>query len=177
MMPIALQYWKSPVGELILGSFDNTLCLADWRYRTKRTRIDTRLQQALQTTFVFQDTPILQQTRLQLQEYFDLKRQTFELPLLMVGTPFQKQVWQALLALPFGSTASYAQLATAIGNPKAVRAVANANGANAISIIIPCHRIIGTDGKLVGYAGGVQTKQYLLSIEAPSLFTDSPHYR
>ncbi len=162
---INIQYYQTPVGELILGAYDGQLCLADWRYRKKRTNIDKRLQQGLNAEYIEKDTPILQQTRQQLDEYFNRKRQSFDVPLLMVGTDFQKQVWQGLIAIPYGKTCSYLQLAKNIGNEKAVRAVASANGANAISIMIPCHRIIGSDGSLTGYAGGLETKSYLLNLE------------
>ena len=153
------------MGELILGSFDNQLCMADWRYRKKRINIDRRLQQGLNAEYIEQDTVILQQTRQQLDEYLKRKRKSFDVPLLMVGTDFQKQVWQALIDIPYGKTCSYFQLSKNIGNEKAVRAVASANGANAISILIPCHRVIGSDGSLTGYAGGLPAKKELLQLE------------
>ncbi len=164
-MPIYIDYYHTPVGELMLGDYNGSLCLADWRYRSQRARIDARLQNALQADYMVHETPLLQQARLELQEYFALKRRAFTVPLLMVGTSFQKSVWQALCALPFGATRSYAQLAASIGKPQAVRAVANANGANAISIMIPCHRIIGSNGSLGGYAGGLHAKRSLLTLE------------
>ena len=101
----------------------------------------------------------------EMNEYFEGKRKTFDIPLLMVGTAFQKSVWNGLLAVPYGTTASYLKLSKNIGNEKAVRAVASANGANAISILIPCHRIIGSNGNLVGYAGGLPAKKKLLELE------------
>ncbi len=164
-MPIHIDYFTTPVGELILGDYEGRLCLADWHYRTKRTRIDSRLQHILHAKYVMHDTPLLQRARSQLHEYFALERRTFTLPLLMVGSPFQKSVWQALCTIPFGATLSYAQLAGSIGKPHAVRAVANANSANAISIMIPCHRIISSNGTLGGYAGGLDAKKSLLALE------------
>jgi len=101
----------------------------------------------------------------QLRSYFSGDRQQFTLPLAAAGTPFQQSVWQALCAIPYGETRSYRQLAEAIGNPKAVRAVARANGANPLSIVVPCHRVIGADGTLTGYAGGLQMKARLLALE------------
>ena len=157
------------MGELILGAYKNHLCLADWRYRKKRTNIDTRLQQGLNAEYIEQDTVILQQTRQQLDEYLKRKRKSFDVPLLMVGTDFQKQVWQGLIAIPYGKTCSYLQLSKNIDNEKAVRAVASANGANAISILIPCHRVVGSDGSLTGYAGGLSAKKKLLQLEKPTL--------
>ncbi|MCA0901894.1 methylated-DNA--[protein]-cysteine S-methyltransferase [Microbulbifer agarilyticus] len=101
----------------------------------------------------------------QLEAYFARELQAFDLPLGAAGTPFQHSVWQALCAIPFGETCSYRELAEAIGNPKAVRAVARANGANPLSIVVPCHRVIGADGSLTGYAGGIEMKARLLALE------------
>ncbi|MCS0356269.1 methylated-DNA--[protein]-cysteine S-methyltransferase [Vibrio diabolicus] len=109
--------------------------------------------------------PVLRQAVTQLNEYFSGLRNEFELPLAATGTDFQNQVWQALTTIPYGETWSYQDLANAIGNPKAVRAVGLANGKNPISIVVPCHRVIGKSGKLTGYAGGVERKQRLLSLE------------
>ena len=162
---ITQQYFQSPYGELILGSYDGCLCLCDWRYRDRRAMVDRRLMQGLCAEYRQGDDDILQAAIQQLHEYFAGQRQQFDLPILLVGTPFQKTVWQALMQIPFGETLSYLQLAKNIDNVKAVRAVANANGANAMSIMIPCHRIIGSDGQLVGYAGGTEAKQALLSLE------------
>ena len=103
--------------------------------------------------------------REQLAEYFAGKRQQFDVPLKLAGTPFQQRVWQELVRIPFGTTITYAQLAQRIGKPTASRAVGHANGRNPISIIVPCHRVIGADGKLTGYAGGVDKKQWLLAWE------------
>lgn len=101
----------------------------------------------------------------QLSAYFSGELQGFDLPLDAAGTPFQRSVWQALRAIPFGETRSYRELAEAIGNPRAVRAVARANGANPLSIVVPCHRVIGADGTLTGYAGGLEMKARLLALE------------
>lgn len=163
---VETQIYKSPVGELLLGTHQGQLCLLDWRYRKMRESIDKRIQQGLNAQYIEQDNAVLQQTRAQLNEYFTRQRQQFELPLLMVGTDFQKQVWQTLIQIPYGQTATYLELSKQMGNEKAVRAVANANGANALSIIVPCHRIIGSDGALVGYAGGLAAKQKLLALES-----------
>ncbi len=111
------------------------------------------------------NSELLSEAIRQLQQYFSGERQQFDLPLDMQGTPFQKSVWQALQAVPFGKTASYKDIAVAIGNPKAVRAVGLANKRNPIPIIVPCHRIIGSNGKLTGYAGGLWRKEYLLNLE------------
>ena len=170
MHKINIQYVQTPVGEMILGSYDNKLCMADWRYRKSRTTVDNRLQKGLSATYVEEESLVLTLAKEELEGYFKGLRKTFDIPLLMVGTEFQKSVWQELLKLPFGTTASYLDLAKGVNNEKAVRAVASAVGANAISILIPCHRIIGSDGSLTGYAGGLDTKKELLKIEN-NLFT------
>ena len=118
---------------------------------------------------IYQETPVIKEAFRQLSEYFSGKRKTFNLPLLLKGTDFQKQVWQALLKIPFGETRSYKQIAEAIGNPKAVRAVGMANNKNPLLIVVPCHRVIGANGKLVGYAVGLDKKEYLLRLEGSLL--------
>ena len=165
MNAIYFQYYQSPFGELILGSFEGKLCLCDWRYRKARRAIDSRLQKGLKAVLVEKDCPVLTTTKKQLNEYFNQQRKTFDLPTITVGTDFQKSVWQALVDVPFGNTSTYLKLAETIENKTAIRAVANANGANALSIIIPCHRIIGSNGNMVGYAGGLPAKAKLLSLE------------
>lgn len=166
MNQVNIKYHKTKYGELIIGSFNDKLCMLDWRYRKRRDSIDTRILKALKTTFIENDTPIIKETINQLDEYFNLERKKFDIPLLILGTPFQNSVWEALIKVPYGTTSSYLQLSKDIDNKKAIRAVANANGANAISIIIPCHRIIGTNGELTGL--GVKKK--LLELEQ-NLFT------
>lgn len=109
----------------------------------------------------------LKQTVRQLQKYFDGKRESFELKLNPQGTDFQKKVWQHLRSIDFGKTKSYQQMAYELGDPKVIRAAASANGKNPISIIIPCHRVIGSDGSLTGYAGGLHRKKWLLALESP----------
>ena len=170
MDTINIQYYKTPYAEFILGSYDGKLCMLDYRYRKKRESVDSRLQKALSTKYVEEDTEVLGETRKELDEYLRGERKVFDVPLLMLGSDFQKSVWKALLEIPYGKTASYLELAKKIGNEKAVRAVANANGANAIGIIIPCHRIIGSDGSLTGYGGGLPLKKKLLELEN-NLFT------
>lgn len=162
---INTQIYKTPYAEFILGSFTGKLCLLDFRYRKMRGAVDKRIKQGLGAEFVEADDPILQATRAQIDEYFAGTRKTFNIPLLMVGSDFQKSVWNALLEVPYGETSSYLQLSKRIDKVKAVRAVAAANGANAMSLIIPCHRIIGSNGDLVGYGGGLPLKKRLLKLE------------
>lgn len=110
----------------------------------------------------------------QLDSYFAGSLREFEIPLDLVGTPFQKAAWQALQKIPYGETRSYAQQATLCGKPKAVRAIGTANGRNPISIIVPCHRVIGKDGSLIGYGGGLERKRFLLELENSSCRSSSP---
>lgn len=110
-------------------------------------------------------SPVLDEAEKQLQEYFAGTRRSFDLPLAPAGTPFQRAVWDALRAIPYGETRTYAQIAEAIGNPKACRAVGMANNRNPIAILIPCHRVIGSNGSLTGYAGGLDVKERLLALE------------
>ena len=162
---VKINYFQSPYGELILGEFEEKLCLCDWRYRKMRNSIDNRIKAGLKADYVEQTSSIIVETQMQLNEYFKGKRKKFDIPLLLVGTDFQKSVWHALMQISWGDTETYLGLSRQLENEKAIRAVASANGANAISIIIPCHRIIGSDGSLVGYAGGLATKSKLLKLE------------
>lgn len=165
---ISIHSYQSPVGELILGDYQNQLCLCDWRYRKMRSEVDNRILKGLQAEFVEEQTPLLNETQNQLEAYFDKKSTAFDLPLLLVGTAFQQTVWKALQQIDYGKTQTYLGLSKQLNNPKAIRAVASANGANAISIIIPCHRIIGSNQELVGYAGGLSAKKKLLTLEQGS---------
>ena len=165
MNKIITQNYQTPFGELILGSFHDRLCLCDWRYRKMRPAIDKRILKALDATYVEGDNVILQDARSQLGEYFGSNRTVFDIPLKMIGSPFQVSVWKELLTIPFGETTTYLALSKKLKGEKSVRAVAGANGANAISIIIPCHRVTGSNGRLVGYAGGLEVKRKLLQME------------
>lgn len=165
MEMIQVQYYQSPYGELILGSFEGKLCMCDWVNEKRREVIDKRVQKALHTTYDTNGSEVIAKAAIQLEEYFARKRKVFDIPLLFIGTDFQKSVWQELLNIPYGKTVSYGELSQKLGNSKAVRAVATANGANAISIFVPCHRVIGSNHKLVGYAGGLEAKKGLLDLE------------
>ncbi len=123
------------------------------------------MQTLLNAGYTEMTSEIIEETRRQLDEYFRHERQAFDIPLLTAGTEFQKSVWNSLMEIPYGQTITYGELATRLGKPAAVRAVANANGANAISIIIPCHRVIGSNNTLTGYGGGLEAKKFLLELE------------
>jgi len=162
---IKIEYFKTPYGELIIGSIMDKLCLCDWRYRKMRSSIDKRLMEGIDADYIEEHSDIVSETKLQLTQYFSGDRTEFDIPLLLIGSDFQISVWNALLEIPFGTTETYLGLSERIQNKEAIRAVAGANGANAISIIVPCHRILGSDARLVGYAGGLATKKKLLQLE------------
>ena len=161
--------YKTPYGELVIGSFEDKLCLCDWRYRKMRNAVDKRIRSGLNLDYTDGNSDIIEETKKQLTQYFNQERTEFDIPLLFVGSDFQKQVWDALKEIPYGQTDTYLGLSKKLGNEKAIRAVSSANGANAISIIVPCHRIIGSDGKLVGYAGGLDVKRRLLKLEGVNI--------
>ena len=150
---------KSPLGTLLLTAEDGALTGVHFPGQKHDRPRQPHWKRA-------DDDALLAAARAQLAEYLDGRRSAFELPLAPRGTPFQQAVWQALLAVPFGTTSTYGQVAVAIGRPTAVRAVGAAVGANPIGIIVPCHRIIGRDGSLTGYAGGLDRKVKLLALEA-----------
>jgi methylated-DNA-[protein]-cysteine S-methyltransferase len=152
---------QSPVGELKLVANGNGLAAVLWENDDpSRVRLGPLEED--------RNHPVLREAERQLSDYFAGKRETFSLKLDFAGTDFQKKVWNALTTIPFGQTRSYGQIARQIGHPKAVRAVGAANGRNPISIIAPCHRVIGSNGKLTGFAGGLKAKAALLEMETKS---------
>lgn len=166
---IRTRIYESPCGTLLLGSLGDCLCLCDWLAGTRRERASRRSARLLHADFAESATAVTETAARQLDEYFAGTRQKFDVPLLFAGTIFQKKVWNALLQIPFGETISYGETAKRIGAPIAVRATANACGANAISVFVPCHRVIGGNRSLTGYAGGIPAKRFLLSLEKRDL--------
>jgi methylated-DNA-[protein]-cysteine S-methyltransferase len=151
-------YHPSPVGTLLLVASDKGLRALLWEHETsERVRVGQTIEDSTH--------PTLQLTIRELDEYFAGKRKSFTVPLDPMGTDFQLQVWQALRRIPYGETRSYGQQAQMIGAPKAARAVGAANGKNPISIIVPCHRVIGQNGALTGFGGGLPAKEKLLQME------------
>ena len=162
---ILITRMTTPLGPMYACATEKGICLLEF---TDRRMLETEfkdLQKRLKANIIAGENEHLIQLKKELQEYFAGNRQTFTVPLHTPGTDFQNTVWSALHSIPYGSTRSYAQQASYIGNPKAVRAVASANGHNRIAIVIPCHRVIGSDGNLRGYAGGLERKRWLLKHE------------
>jgi methylated-DNA-[protein]-cysteine S-methyltransferase len=153
---VVLSTVESPVGPLLLGAHDDGVCLIEFHESRHRVAREGWREG---------DHPLLERLRLQLREYFAGTRRRFDLPLAPRGTPFQRAVWHALADIPYGETISYAQLAARVGRPAATRAVGAANGRNPLPIVLPCHRVIGADGRLTGFGGGLPTKEFLLRLE------------
>lgn len=162
---VSTQLHDTPCGTLVLASVGDELCLCDWRGKPCAERNMRRLEQTLNADLREEPSSVICRAKEQIDEYFSGARTVFDLPLRPVGTSFQLMVWQALLEIPFGQTLTYNDMAQRLGNPKGVRAVAQAIGANGIGIIIPCHRVIGSDGSLTGFAGGLDIKRQLLELE------------
>src|SRR5262245_36095080 len=153
----------SPVGTLVLVATDDGLAAILWdNDRPRRVRLNLEAER--------NDHTVLVETERQLEEYFAGLRKQFALKLDVSGTPFQRTVWNALLTIPFGETRSYRQIATQIGNPPAVRAVGAAAGKNPVSIVAPCHRVVGSSGALTGFAGGLKVKARLLALEGVDVY-------
>lgn len=147
--------FQTKIGEILIAQEDGSI-----------TDVTPTLTKGNLDFGIFKESEITNEAAKQLIEFFDKKRVDFDLPLKPKGTNFQQQVWQALLDIPYGETRSYKEIAIAIDNPKGVRAVGMANNRNPISFIIPCHRVIGSDGSLVGYGGGIDLKVFLLELES-----------
>lgn len=162
---VSITRLTTPLGPMVAGAVEEGICLLEF---TDRRMLETqckRLEKHLNAVLLPGDNPHFALLDRQLSAYFAGERTDFDLPLVLPGTPFQQQVWQALRDIPFGETRTYKQQAEAIGRPRAIRAVGTANGDNRIAIIVPCHRVVGGDGKLVGYGGGIWRKEWLLRHE------------
>ncbi|MEL7530773.1 MAG: methylated-DNA--[protein]-cysteine S-methyltransferase [Bacteroidota bacterium] len=166
--PILINRLTTPLGPMFVCSTERGICLLEFVDKEKLEAEFASLQKYLGVPILWGENDHIRQARQELAEYFEGKRQRFELPLHMPGTEFQTAIWQALPAVPYGETSTYGALAKLINNPKSVRAVGAANGANRIAIVVPCHRIIGANGKLTGYAGGLERKNWLLEFERKS---------
>ena len=163
---IHIQYYSSPCGEIVLASIGDELCLCDWNEWQCAERNQRRLTRFFNADYKEETSEVLENTKNQLKEYFAGIRRTFDIKIHPVGTKFQLQVWKTLFEIPYGETRTYKDIAIKLDNLKGVRAVAQAIGANGICIIIPCHRVIGSDHSLTGFAGGLAAKRLLLKIES-----------
>jgi AraC family transcriptional regulator of adaptative response/methylated-DNA-[protein]-cysteine methyltransferase len=155
----------TPIGTMVATASETHLLLLEFSHRRMLDTQLERVRHALRCEFEHGESPVFTTLRGQLGEYFAGDRRTFDVPMLVPGTPFQMRVWSELRKIPSGTTTTYGRIAEAIGQPTAVRAVARANGDNRIAILIPCHRVIGADGQLVGYGGGLWRKRKLLELE------------
>ena len=156
---------KTPLGNMTMGATDEGICLFDFEYRKSIDPIKRRIEGYMGMEFVEGEHEHFSLLREQIGQYFEGSRKDFDLPLHLLGTPFQVSVWKGLKEIPYAETRSYKAQSIFLGNEKAIRAIAAANGENGIAIIIPCHRVIGTNGSLVGYGGGLPKKKWLLEHE------------
>ncbi|MBU9713699.1 methylated-DNA--[protein]-cysteine S-methyltransferase [Evansella tamaricis] len=157
---------NSPIGMLTVGKSDKGVCFIEFgSIKECLSSIETRLKKRLMNVILSEDKEKVMPALNQLDEYFQGKRTSFDLSLDLIGTKFQTLVWQKVKDIPYGETKSYKEIAFEIGAPKAVRAIGGANNQNPIPIIIPCHRVIGSNGSMVGYGGGLEKKEHLLRLE------------
>lgn len=156
---------NTPLGIMLSCTTEQGICILDFNDKEKLPQSLNTIKKTLNSNFIEETHPHLEKLENELLLYFQKKLKHFSVPLHLIGTDFQKSVWNTLIQIPYGKTISYQQQSHILGNPKAVRAVANANSKNKISIIIPCHRVIGSNGTLTGYAGGIWRKQKLLDLE------------
>ena len=165
-MQIDLKKINSPIGPLNIAATEDGICRLDFADKPTAGKRLEAFAKTLNAVITQNDNPHINELEVQLTEYFKGNRKQFTVKLFIKGTPFQKKVWAALQEIPYGSTCSYKEQSAAIGMSSAVRAVANANGANPISIVVPCHRVIGSNGLLTGYGGGLWRKKFLLELES-----------
>ena len=157
---------KTPIGQMIACADANGLSVLEFYGEDAFENILSMIERSLKAVLKEGSNKHLEQTEKELNEYFSGKRKLFDVALQLHGTDFQKQVWQALQTIPYGTTRTYMQQTLSFTKAESIRAVANANGKNPVAIIVPCHRVVGTNGSLTGYAGGLHRKKYLLELEA-----------
>ena len=162
---VQLAWIETPLGPMVAGSVDEKICLLEFTDRRMLEAQFRKLRGHLRLPMIPGDSAALRKLRTEIAEYFEGKRTEFTLPLAYRGSEFEETVWNQLLQIPAGETRSYQDIARALGNPKGSRAVGRANGMNRIAILIPCHRVVGKDGGLVGYGGGLAKKRWLLDHE------------
>lgn len=163
---IVISEINTPIGKIIAGATSKGICLLEF---DEPERIEKHTKHFLKNSnseLIPGESPYFEELEKQISAYFEKKITIFSIPLDLIGSDFQLQVWNELLKIPFGQTRSYKQQSIAVGNVKSIRAVASANGDNAVSILVPCHRVIGSDGSLTGYGGKIWRKKYLLELES-----------
>ena len=165
MLQIVHTKTETPIGEMDILATDKGICLLEFDVRTDLADEIESLEMYFEAKISLGENRHTLEIKRQLREYFARERKIFSVPTVLVGTDFQKKVWSELKKVPFGQTRTYKEQSEILGDVKAIRAVAKANGSNKIAIVIPCHRIIGSDGKLTGYAGGIERKRFLLNLE------------
>ena len=166
MQTIYMSKIDTPLGQMVVCSMDDGICLLEFADRPELATEMHQIEQQLQGIIVVQNHPYITQCQEELHAYFNGTGKIFKVPVVMMGTEFQQLVWRKLQEIPYGETRSYKQQAKGLDRLKAIRAVAGANGSNKIAIIIPCHRVIGSNGQLTGYAGGLKRKEWLLAHES-----------
>ncbi len=159
---VYIQSYLSPCGELLLGSYRDRLCFVEW---VENREDISRYVKYLKTEIKVGNTEVITFAKKGFNEYFRGERKQFEIPISLFGTEFQKRVWEELLNIPYGTVLSYSEVAERVGNSRGVRAVANAIKSNPLNLIVPCHRVIGKNGELTGYKGGLERKEFLLRLE------------
>ena len=157
--------YDSPCGQLVLCSYKGKLYLCDWAASKRIESMLRRLEKTLKAEIIDGTSPVITLTKKQLKEYFSRQRRSFSVPYKLIGTDFQRMVWSSLANIHYGRTISYGEQARRLGMPRSARVVANANGANPLCILLPCHRVVGSDKSLTGYGGGLDVKQFLLDLE------------
>ena len=160
---------ETPIGKMIAGATSKGICLLEFDEPERLEKHKKHFLKNRNLEMLPGESPFFEELEKQISAYFEKKLTTFSIPLDLIGTDFQLQVWNELLKIPFGQTRTYKQQSIAIGDVKAIRAVASANGDNAVSIIVPCHRVIGSDGSLTGYGGKIWRKKFLLELESKQL--------
>ncbi|MBL7995680.1 methylated-DNA--[protein]-cysteine S-methyltransferase [bacterium] len=160
---------KSPIGDMVLGSVDDKICFLEFHLPERYDEMSDKIRKVYDAELVEGTNNVIEQAEEQLQEYFTGKRKNFTVPLDLRGTEFELKIWDQLLKIPYGQVCSYGDIAKKINNPKSVRAVGGANHNNPIAIIVPCHRVVGKSGSLVGYGGGVEKKKFLIELEKGEL--------
>jgi AraC family transcriptional regulator of adaptative response/methylated-DNA-[protein]-cysteine methyltransferase len=159
----------TPLGPMLIGATDDALVLVEFVDRRQLAAQIEKIGRRLGAVFAPDSSPLIERGAAQLRGYFESARQHFDVPLHPVGSDFERAVWDSLLEIPYGETRSYAEIANRVGRPSAVRAVGRANGMNALAVVVPCHRVVGSDGRLVGYGGGLWRKERLLALERGEL--------